>query len=357
MADASYRRRLRDAEKCRNCEKTVISQTEDIFRRPVNIQRHLNDLFRIEFPLRPTPDQFMEFYRVTRERYEAISFMSVPGVLYDGRPVQIPVTAPSYIGEETYHTIVIRLDNGYVVEFLVQESNNYLVGLRVYRIENQRNAAPWFVFKRVTLPPYFGQCIPISYPLSYSNVGLVLFGAGAVSAAVDFFSTFLENPHQQSTDQGKLHCQLFFLLFGEGPRFRIAQQWARDNALNANWQNPQAVLLELLHDYSKLSDCSLHLYQYYVEIPFLDALSDDLKELSPFARTLSDAKNSWEQFEAKYAKFENSGLVFRRGDGKIMLQSLVGGELLLLNYNYKFCTRIQMRQAGYDGEWFERLHK
>ncbi|XP_037411310.1 uncharacterized protein LOC119274692 [Triticum dicoccoides] len=354
MADASYRQRLRDAAKCRHCENTVISQTETIFRRPVNIQRHLNDLFRIEFPLRPTPDQFMEFYRVTHERYEAISFMSVPGVLYDGRPVQIPVTAPGYIEEQTYHTIVIRLDNGYVVEFLIQESKNYVVGLRVYRVENQRNAAPWFVFNTVTLPRYFGECIPINYPLSYTNVHLVLFGAGAVSDAVDFFSTYLDNPHQQSTDQGKLHCQLFFLLFGEGPRFRIAQQWARDNALNANRQHPEAVLLELMHDYSKLCDCSFHIYQYYVEIPFLDALLDDLKELSPFARTLSDAKKMLEPYEAKYG---SAGLVFRRGDGKVILESLVGGELLLLNYNYKFCTRIQMRRAGYDGQWFERLSK
>lgn len=92
----------------------------------------------------------------------------------------------------------------------------------------------------------------------------------------------------------------------------------------------------------------------YVEIPFLDALLDDLKESSPFACTLSDAKKAWEVLEAKYA---SSGMVFRRGDGKITLESLVGGELLLLNHDYKFCTRILMREAGYDGEWFERLLK
>lgn len=183
---------------------------------------------------------------------------------------------------------------------------------------------------------------------------MVLFGDGAVSDAVDFFCTFEANPHQQSTNQGKLHCQLFFLLFGEGPRFRIAQQWAIDNALNAIWQNPAAVICELLHDYSKLCACSFHIYQHYVEIPFLDALLDDLKESSPFACTLSDAKKAWEVLEAKYA---SSGMVFRRGDGKITLESLVGGELLLLNHDYKFCTRILMREAGYDGEWFERLLK
>lgn len=97
MTDAGYLQNLRDEAKCRKYEKTVISQTEAIFRRPVNIQRQLNDHFRIEFPLRPTPAQFREFYTATRERYRAICFMSVPGVLYDGTPVQIPVTAPSYI--------------------------------------------------------------------------------------------------------------------------------------------------------------------------------------------------------------------------------------------------------------------
>lgn len=336
MADASYLQNLRDEAKCRNYEKTVISQTEAIFRRPVNIQRQLNDLFRIEFPLRPTSAQFREFYTATLERYQAICFMSLPGVLYDGTPVQIPVTTPSYIEEETYHTIVIRLDDGSVVEFLIQESNNYVVGFRVYLNELDRDAAPWFVFKTVKLPRYFGICIPISYHLSYSSVESVLFGNGAISDAVDFFFTFRANPHQQSTNQG------------------VAQQWAKDNALNAIWQNPPTLICQVLHDYSKLCDCSFHLYQYLVEIPFLDALLDDLKELSPFARTLSDAKKTWEEYEAKYA---SAGMVFRRGDGKITLESLVGGELLLLNHDYKFCTRILMREAGYDGKWFDRLLK
>lgn len=93
MADAGYLQNLRDEAKCRKYEKTVISQTEAIFRRPVNIQRQLNDHFRIEFPLRPTPAQFREFYTATRERYRAICFMSVPGVLYDGTPVQIDLNA------------------------------------------------------------------------------------------------------------------------------------------------------------------------------------------------------------------------------------------------------------------------
>lgn len=161
MADASYRQRLRDAAKCRHYENTVISQTEAIFRRPINIQRHLNDLFRIEFPLRPTPDQFMEFYRVTRERYEAISFMSVPGVLYDGRPVQIPVTAPSYI-------VCFLKSYSYAMSILLCSNCDVLL-LTLYTVYFNRR-------KRLTTPLSYALTMDMLWSFLFKNQRIMLLG-------------------------------------------------------------------------------------------------------------------------------------------------------------------------------------
>ncbi|VAH35504.1 unnamed protein product [Triticum turgidum subsp. durum] len=180
------------------------------------------ELKKFEEAQQPSAADFMRLIQSQQERYFNISSLLLSITKEDGKSeTKVPPD------KQSFHSISIRCDDGAVLEILIRENDNYVVGFRVYLNIEARNETPWRTFG-VKLPSRLWVSEPTKYKSQHGELEKVQFGQGILLKIVDFLKDLQRHPDQEMTDLGQRYVCTLFLLFGEAQRFAKARQWVLD---------------------------------------------------------------------------------------------------------------------------------
>lgn len=293
-------------------------------------------LYNIDLSVTPSSTELGLMYKRRHGRFLSIcplAFQYQKGNDTDTEG-KVPVT-PAYTAVEcqTFHTITIRHTDVATVVVLIRESDNYVVGIRVYRNEDESHIAPWLTFRGVQLPRRFRNVVEMDYDYAYETIVDINFGKNTLADIVEFLVSLRTNPKQNAAENGKLLFRSLFLLFGEAQRFRVVRNWI---LRTSQCGTPENIPMNIANIFRKWSDFSKICFEYRLGI----------YEHTKFSNSsiYKDAMLSVITAENAHA---HTVLKFRDSQKKFCL---VGGEVLLLKHDFDWCTRILMRLNGYEGD-------
>lgn len=326
----------------------------------VNAFRAINaetDLKTFLFPVEPTASNFHELYQLRHNRYVNICSILLSITKEDGKTViKVPVT-PKHQEEpkkQSYHSISIRCEDGAILEILIRENDNYIVGFRVYLTAEAKDQTPWRTFGE-KIPSRLGKSDPTRYESHHVKLEKVQFGHGILLRIFKFLKQLQEVPEQEVTDEGQRFICTLFVLFGEAQRFSKARQWVINAVASDIALTPDAPLIKLFRDWRGLSKTGMKLYVAMWEernlfIKYKERYERQAGYVNPYERVVKAAKQACAQKEQEHRK---AGLSFRsRPTADVELSFLLGGELLLVKHDEEFCSKALIREGGqFDAPW------
>lgn len=297
-------------------------------------------LYNIDLSVTASFTELDLMYKERNSRFLKVASLCIPYKNHNGATIEVPVT-PVYqpVERQSFHTITLRHTDGGTVVILIRESDNYVIGLRVYLNEQESLHSPWLIFRGVSLPSRFRNVVEMRYDLAYDETIVDMkFGKNTLSDIVQFLFGFRTNPQQRSTDKGKLLMCSLFILFGEAQRFKSARDWI----LRASQRVlPEKIPMSIAGIFRKWSDLSKLCFELYLACK--KGSEDGLR----------DATSNWKLAERFQ---ENTVLKFRNLQNNIDLNCLLGSEVLLLKHDFNFCTRIIMFLQGYKEDLMIRKY-
>ncbi|KAF7003152.1 hypothetical protein CFC21_018519, partial [Triticum aestivum] len=122
------------------------------------------ELKKFEEAQQPSAADFMRLIQSQQERYFNISSLLLSITKEDGKSeTKVPPD------KQSFHSISIRCDDGAVLEILIRENDNYVVGFRVYLNIEARNETPWRTFG-VKLPSRLWVSEPTKYKSQHGEL-------------------------------------------------------------------------------------------------------------------------------------------------------------------------------------------
>lgn len=144
---------------------TALVRSTDNVTRAANYQ---HGLFNIDLSFTPSITELKQMYQTRHHHFQSISSLEIPYQEHNGTKCKVPVT-PIYqaVENQTFHTVTISRTDGATMVVLIRESDNYVVGIRVFLTKNEALNAPWFIFKGIELPSRFRNVVEMHYGYSY----------------------------------------------------------------------------------------------------------------------------------------------------------------------------------------------
>ncbi|KAI4983663.1 hypothetical protein ZWY2020_025529 [Hordeum vulgare] len=125
------------------------------------------------FPIEPTAEDFQDLYQLRHERYINICSFLLSIKKEDGKTeIKVPVTPKNQKEpkKQSYHSISIHCANGAILEILIRENDNYVVGFRVYLTIQAKDETPWRTFGD-EVPTRLGNSQPTKYTSQHVMLG------------------------------------------------------------------------------------------------------------------------------------------------------------------------------------------
>lgn len=308
-------------------------------------------------PIEPSAADFLRLIQSRQERYFNIASLLLSITKEDGKTeIKVPVTPKSQDepDKQSFHSISIRCDDGAVLEILIRENDNYVVGFRVYLNIEARNETPWRTFG-AKLPSRLGVYEPTKYKSQHVELEKVQFGQGILLKIVNFLKDLQLHPEQEMTDLGQRYVCTLFILFGEAQRFAKAKQWVLNAIDSPIALTPKAPLTKLFRDWSGLSKTGMELYVAMWEernllFKYKDRFEHQAGYVNPYESLVKIAKEACIRKELEH---HAANLCFRsRPTSEVDLSLLLGGELLLVCHDDEFsCKAIIREGVKYDAPW------
>ncbi|XP_037488276.1 uncharacterized protein LOC119366614 isoform X1 [Triticum dicoccoides] len=311
-----------------------------------------------DFPIEPTAADFRRLFQLRHQRYVNVSSMLLSIAKEDGTFVNVPVTPKNQTEpkNQSFHSISIICGDGAILEFLIREHDNYVIGFRVYLSIQAKDVTPWRTFGE-DVPSRLGKSDPTNYNSSHVKLGKVQFGKGILGRIFNFFKDLQLHPNREITDDGQRFVCTVFILFGEAQRFTKARQWVIDATDRDIAQTPNAPLIKLFNDWKGLSKTGMKLYVALWEernllFKYKDRYEKQAGYINPYEHVVKLAN---EACASKEREHRRANLCFRqRPTAEIDLSLLLGGEILLVKHDEEFGCKALIREGGqFDAPWPE----